>query len=63
MMENASDSKIGSFLEVKMRLKLLAVAVLIQIVAGSPLGGEAFAQGSLLAPSASEIDGKVTAAL
>ena len=63
MMENASDSQIGSFLEVKMRLKLLAVAVLIQIVAGSPLGGEAFAQGSLLAPSASEIDGKVTAAL
>jgi lipid-binding SYLF domain-containing protein len=41
----------------------LAVAALIQIVAGSPLGGEAFAQGSLLAPSASEIDGKVTAAL
>ena len=63
MMENASDSQMGSFLEVKMRLKLLAVAVLIQIVAGSPLGGEAFAQGSLLAPSASEIDGKVTAAL
>ena len=63
MTENASDSQISSFLEVEMRLKLLAMAVLVQIVVGAPLEAERLRRGRLSAPSASEIDGKVTAAL
>ena len=46
-----------------MTMKQLAMAVLVQIVVGLPLGSGAFAQGPLRAPSASEIDGRVTAAL
>ena len=46
-----------------MTMRQLAMAVLIQVVAGAPFGSGAFAQGPLSAPSASEIDGKVTAAL
>ncbi len=45
-----------------MTMRQLAMAVLIQVVAGAPFGSGAFAQGPLSAPSASEIDGKVTAA-
>ena len=46
-----------------MTMKQLAMAVLVQIVVGVPLGNGAFALGPLSAPSASEIDGKVTTAL
>ena len=46
-----------------MIMKRLATAILIQILIGVPFGSGAFAQGPLSAPSASEIDGKVTAAL
>jgi hypothetical protein len=44
-------------------MKQLAIAVLIQVVVGVPLGSRAFALGPLPSPSASEIDGRVTAAL
>jgi lipid-binding SYLF domain-containing protein len=50
-------------LEVEMIMKRLAMAMLVQIIAGVPFGSGAFAQGPLRAPSASEIDGKVTASL
>ncbi len=43
-------------------MKPLAIAILVQIVAVVPFGSGAFA-GPLSAPSASEIDGKATAAL
>ncbi len=46
-----------------MTMRLLAIAILVQIVAVAPFGSGAFAQGPLSAPSASEIDGKATAAL
>ncbi len=46
-----------------MTMKQLAMTVLIQVVVGAPFGSGAFAQGPLSAPSASEIDGKATAAL
>ena len=46
-----------------MTMKQLAMVTLIQIVIGAPFGSAAFALGPLSAPSASEIDGKVTAAL
>ena len=46
-----------------MTMKQLAIAALIQIAVVAPFGSGAFAQGPLSAPSASEIDGKVTAAL
>jgi len=46
-----------------MMMKRLAMAMLVQIIAGVPFGSGAFAQGPLRAPSASEIDGKVTASL
>jgi lipid-binding SYLF domain-containing protein len=46
-----------------MIMKRLAIAMLVQIIAGVPFGSGAFAQGPLRAPSASEIDGKVTASL
>jgi lipid-binding SYLF domain-containing protein len=44
-------------------VKQLAIAVLVQIMVGLPFGREAFAQGPLRAPSASEIDAKATSAL
>jgi len=44
-------------------MKQMALVMLVQIVAGVPFGSGAFAQGPLNAPSASEIDGKVTASL
>ena len=44
-------------------MKRLAMVILVQIMAGVPFGSGAFAQGPLRAPSASEIDGKVTASL
>jgi lipid-binding SYLF domain-containing protein len=46
-----------------MTMKQLAMAVLVQMVVAIPVGSGAFAQGLLRGPSASEIDGKVTAAL
>ena len=46
-----------------MIMKRLAMVILVQIVVGVPFGSGAFAQGLLSAPSASEIDGKVTASL
>jgi lipid-binding SYLF domain-containing protein len=49
--------------EFEMTMKQLAMAVLVQIVVGLPLRSGAFAQGPLRAPSASEIDGRVTVAL
>jgi lipid-binding SYLF domain-containing protein len=61
--EEISETEIGRVLEVEMTMKRLAMAMLVQIVAGVPFGSGAFAQGPLRAPSASEIDGKVTASL
>ncbi len=55
--------KTGTLVEVNMTMKQLAMVTLIQIVIGAPFGSAAFALGPLSAPSASEIDGKVTAAL
>jgi lipid-binding SYLF domain-containing protein len=49
--------------EVEMMMKGLAMTILVQIIAGAPFGSGAFAQGPLRAPSASEIDGEVTASL
>jgi lipid-binding SYLF domain-containing protein len=46
-----------------MTMKRLAIAILVQILAVVPFGSRTFALGPLSAPSASEIDGKVTAAL
>ena len=46
-----------------MTMKQLAMAALVQISVVAPFGSGAFAQGQLRAPNASEIDGKVTAAL
>lgn len=46
-----------------MTVTKLAMVLLVQIVVALPLGSGAFARGSLLTPGASEIDGKVTAAL
>jgi len=50
-------------LEDEMIVKRLAIAVLVQILAGVAFGSGAFALGPLSGPSASEIDGKVTASL
>jgi len=44
-------------------MRRLLIVVLVQIVLRVPFDSGAFAQGPLGAPSASEIDGKVTAAL
>jgi lipid-binding SYLF domain-containing protein len=49
--------------EVEMMMKRMAMVMLVQIIAGVPFGSGAFALGPLSAPSASEIDGKVTASL
>ena len=46
-----------------MIMKRLTIAILIQILASLLFGSGAFAQGPLSGPSASEIDGKVTASL
>jgi lipid-binding SYLF domain-containing protein len=46
----------------EMKMKRLATAILVQILAGVLFGSAAFA-GPLSGPSASEIDGKVTASL
>ena len=46
-----------------MIVKRLTAAILVQILAGMLFGSGAFAQGLLSGPSASEIDGKVTASL
>src|ERR1700740_2851904 len=47
----------------KMMVKRLAIVMLVQVMAGVPFGSGAFALGPLSGPSASEIDGKVTASL
>jgi len=46
-----------------MTMKQVAIAALVQIAVVAPFGSGAFAQGPLSGPSASEIDGRVTAAL
>jgi lipid-binding SYLF domain-containing protein len=46
-----------------MTMKRLTIAILVQVLAFVPFGSGAFALGPLSAPSASEIDGKVTASL
>ena len=46
-----------------MIMKRLTIAILIRILASLLFGSGAFAQGPLSGPSASEIDGKVTASL
>jgi lipid-binding SYLF domain-containing protein len=46
-----------------MIMKRLVTAILVQILVVVPFGSGAFALGPLSAPSASEIDGKVTASL